>query len=406
MTDAHVAVVGGGATGLGVARDLALRGVDVTVCERDRLGAGATVNSHGLLHSGARYAGEDPAVAAECIRENRVLRRIAGACVEPTGGLLVALEGDHPDWLDDRVAACREAGLPATLLGRSGVREAAPAVTADVVGGARIPDAVLHRRRLVAATAAAVREAGGTIHTGAPVTDIRVRDGLVAGLELDGSEEVPDRVEADHVVNAAGAWAAHVADLAEVPLPMAPTVGTMVTVDASPGVVLNRCRPPSSGDIVVPTPSGGILGTTSTPAPDPDAPPDESGAVEHLREACGELFPPARTASVSQVYQGLRPLPDTERGGRDTRRASWVVDHEVPEHGGQPGLTSVVGGKLTTHRAMAAEVADRICDRLDVSGRARTATRPLPHANDLDALDRLVDELAVATPADGPTPAR
>jgi glycerol-3-phosphate dehydrogenase len=406
MTDAHVAVVGGGAAGLGVARDLALRGVAVTVCERGRLGAGATVNSHGLLHSGARYAGEDPAVAAECIRENRVLRRIAGACVVPTGGLLVALADDSSNWLDERIAACRDAGVPTTLLGRWAVLEAAPGVTDNVVAGAAIPDAVLHRRRLVAATAAAVREAGGTIHTGTPVTDIRVRDGRCVGITVDGAGAAADALDADHVVNAAGAWAANVAGLAAVPLPMAPTVGTMVTVDASPDVVLNRCRPPDSGDIVVPTPGGGILGTTSAPAPDPDAPPEEPGAAERLREACGELFPPARDATVSQVYQGLRPLPDTVGGGRDTARETWVVDHATPEHGDLPGLTSVVGGKLTTSRAMAAEVADRVCEQLGVSGRARTATRPLPHDDDPGALDRLAEDLDVARPAGDPTPPR
>lgn len=113
MADSNeVVVVGGGATGVGVARDLALRGVDVTLCERGGLGAGTTGRSHGLLHSGARYATVDPDGAAECIQENQILREIAGEAVADTGGLFVQLPGDAPDHFDDRVAACRELDIP------------------------------------------------------------------------------------------------------------------------------------------------------------------------------------------------------------------------------------------------------------------------------------------------------
>ena len=69
-----VLVVGGGATGTGVARDLSLRGVNVALVERGGLGSGTSGRSHGVLHSGARYAESDPTGAEECIEENRVIR--------------------------------------------------------------------------------------------------------------------------------------------------------------------------------------------------------------------------------------------------------------------------------------------------------------------------------------------
>ena len=94
----EVLVIGGGATGVGVARDLALRGVDVTVVERGGLSSGTSGRSHGLLHSGARYADTDPVGARECIAENRVLREIAGDCIRDTGGLFVQLDGDSPEY--------------------------------------------------------------------------------------------------------------------------------------------------------------------------------------------------------------------------------------------------------------------------------------------------------------------
>ena len=80
-TTTEVLVVGGGSTGTGIARDLAMRGVDVTLVEQGNLTHGTTGRMHGLLHSGGRYAVADQASATECIEENRVLRDIASHCV-------------------------------------------------------------------------------------------------------------------------------------------------------------------------------------------------------------------------------------------------------------------------------------------------------------------------------------
>ena len=75
-----VLVIGGGATGAGVAWDAALRGYDVVVVDRADLAEGTSGRFHGLLHSGGRYAVKDPRAAEECIGENRILKRIAADC--------------------------------------------------------------------------------------------------------------------------------------------------------------------------------------------------------------------------------------------------------------------------------------------------------------------------------------
>ena len=82
-----VIIIGGGATGAGIARDCALRGLRVILVERHDIATGATGRNHGLLHSGARYAVTDAESARECISENQILKRIARHCVEPTACL-------------------------------------------------------------------------------------------------------------------------------------------------------------------------------------------------------------------------------------------------------------------------------------------------------------------------------
>ena len=93
-----VIIIGGGATGAGVARDCALRGIKALLIERHDIATGATGRNHGLLHSGARYAVNDRESAEECIRENMILRRIASHCVEDTGGIFISLPEDGLDF--------------------------------------------------------------------------------------------------------------------------------------------------------------------------------------------------------------------------------------------------------------------------------------------------------------------
>ncbi len=89
-----VIIIGGGATGAGIARDCALRGIDCILLERRDIATGATGRNHGLLHSGARYAVNDRESATECIEENKILRRIARHCIDETEGLFITLPED------------------------------------------------------------------------------------------------------------------------------------------------------------------------------------------------------------------------------------------------------------------------------------------------------------------------
>src|SRR5690606_35842680 len=92
----EVLVIGGGATGTGVMRDLATRGVETILVEQRELTHGTTGRYHGLRHSGARYVVKDPEAAVECIEENAVLRRIMPHCIEETSGFFVVTPWDDP----------------------------------------------------------------------------------------------------------------------------------------------------------------------------------------------------------------------------------------------------------------------------------------------------------------------
>ena len=395
-----VLVIGGGATGSGTARDLAMRGLEVTLIDRDGLCSGTSGRSHGLLHSGARYAEADPDGAAECLDENRILRRIAGACVGETDGLFVGLASDDADYFEEKYSACTEVGIPAERMDPATARELVPGLAGDVERAFRVPDGVVYPSRLVAANALAAEEHGADVHPHAPVESVTVEDGAIAEVHVGGG--VDGTIRPEYVVNAAGAWAGEVASMAGLDVDMQPTRGVMVSVEYDGlGPVLNRCRDPDDGDIVVPHGSEAVLGTTSVPVNDPDDYETARWEVETSIEECAAMLPPVADAPVVREWWGVRPLyaPDEdERGGRGISRGFFRLDHATD---GVENAVSVVGGKLTTYRLMAEATADLVCDRLDVVAECRTAERTLPAADDPDRLD----EAIAAFDGQGPTDA-
>jgi len=397
-TDSTVLVVGGGATGAGVARDLALRGVDVTLVEKNGLAGGTSGQSHGLLHSGARYAESDATGAEECIEENEILRSIAGECINDCGGLFVRLAEDDSAYFEEKLDACESIGIGTERLDVEGARELVPGLADDVEDVIRVPDAVIYPSRLVAANAADAAANGATIHPDAPLEDVTVEDGEITAARLGG--EVDGTIEPTYVVNASGAWAEQVASMADVELPMAPARGVMVSVEYERlGPVLNRCRDPDDGDIIVPHETEAVLGTTSVPVSDPDDYEKADWEVEKSIEECAAMLPAVADAPVTRRWWGVRPLYAPDEGEGDRRgisRGFFCLDHTDE---GVSNMLSVVGGKLTTYRQMAEQTSDHVCERLGVDADCETATRTLPGADDPARLD----EYVAAYDGQGPT---
>ncbi len=399
-----VLVIGGGATGTGIARDLALRDVDVTLVERDGLASGASGRSHGLLHSGARYAEADEAGARECLRENRTLRAIGGECVRHTRGLFVQLAGDDPAYFDEKLAACEEIGIPTEIVDGTEIRAELPELNHDIERAMWVPDGVVVPSRLVAANAADARDHGAEILTHAPVTSMTLEEGEhgeteIARVSIGG--EIDETIEPAVVVNAAGAHAGQIGELAGASIKMRPTRGVMISVeydDLDP--VLNRCRDPDDGDIIVPHDEEVVLGTTSVPVSDPDDYEQAEWEIDETVTECAKLLPDVSDRTVTRTWWGVRPLYEPEeatRGGRGISRGFVRLDHA---ENGVENFVSIVGGKLTTYREMAESTTDLVCEKLGVDARCLTAEVQLPNANDPAKLDEYVREFDGQGPTD------
>ena len=407
-----VLVIGGGSTGAGVARDLAMRGVDVTLVEKGNLTHGTTGRMHGLLHSGGRYAVADESSARECIEENRVLREIASHCVEPTGGLFVQLPGDDEAYFEEKLRGCEDCGIPAEVLSGEEARAAEPYLAKDVQRAIGVPDAAVDPFRLVVANALAAENHGARVETHAEVADLLVEDGEVVGAAVqhtdgpgkgrtEGRPGQREEIRADHVVNATGAWAGRVGAMAGVDVEVRPSKGVMTVMNVRQvDTVVNRCRPKGDADIVVPHETTAILGTTDVEVADPEDYPEERWEVDLLIDELSRIVPILAEARTIRSFWGVRPLYEPPDVGTadptDITRDFFLLDHE--ERDALPGLTTIVGGKFTTYRLMAEQIADHFCSELGLSATCRTAEVPLPGSEDLEVLEDGMDAYGLTSP--------
>jgi glycerol-3-phosphate dehydrogenase len=392
--ETDVVVVGGGVTGVAVLRDLALRGVHAILVERFDLGTGTSGRWHGLLHSGARYAVRDQESARECIEENTTLRRIAPHTIEDIGGLFVLLPGDDEAYAGQFVEGCRASGIPTEELSAAAAHRREPLLAPDVKLAFAVPDGGIDSWSLLRSMAADAEARGcrvlvrhpmvGVERDGDRITAVRVHDAVAGEDRLIGCQ---------WVVNAAGAWAGEVGRMAGVPITMIAGKGVMVVM-ASRYVrgVVNACRKPADGDIIVPQHEVAILGTTSEQVPSPDDISVAPADVDRMIDMCAQMVPAIASGRVLRAFAGSRPLYKPEApagggsggdgGGGDTREVSrtfTVLDHASRD--GLDNMFSIVGGKLTTCRQMAEAVVDRLAERMGVTEPCRTATEVLPGAD-------------------------
>ena len=136
-----VLVIGGGATGAGVAWDAVLRGFDVVLVDHADLAQGTSGRFHGLLHSGGRYVVKDPRAATECIAESRILRLIAARGIEDTGGFFLTTPWDDPDYADRFAEGCRATGVDCDEISPAHALREEPLLNPEISRVFRVPDA-------------------------------------------------------------------------------------------------------------------------------------------------------------------------------------------------------------------------------------------------------------------------
>ena len=370
-----LAVVGGGATGLGVALDAAARGFKVVLLESMDFAKGTSSRATKLVHGGVRYLAQgNIALVREALHERTTLLHNAPHIAQPLAFVMPSYKLlDTPFYgigLKMYDALAGKAGLGSTqFLGAGATRQLLPTVQAKgLKGGVKYWDGQFDDARLALALARTAATKGALLINYCPVTQLIQENGRVVGLQCrDAETDQTYTVRARCVVNATGPW---VDQLRQQDAEMqGKPVKPMVAPSQGVHLVVDRDFLPSDHALLVPKTADGrvlfavpwlgkvILGTTDTPRHDLAREPLPFDAeVEFiLREAGNYLTRQPTLADVRSMWAGLRPLAKpVDDDGENTKKISR--EHTVLTS--KSGLVTVTGGKWTTYRAMAEDVLD------------------------------------------------
>jgi glycerol-3-phosphate dehydrogenase len=382
--ETEILVIGGGATGTGIAWDAALRGFRTVLVEKCDLTHGTTGRYHGLLHSGGRYVVKDPRSAAECIAENHILRKTHAHCIENTGGFFVVIPEDEGDYPDQFQAACGKIGISCEEISIAEALKREPLLNLHVRRVFVVPDGAADSFQATHSTAQAARQAGASILNYHQVEQLLVEGGeadrrVVGARVRDVARGEQVEIRAAMTINAAGAWAGLIARTAGVRVDVIPGKGTMLAVNHRiVNTVLNRCKMPADGDIIVPIHTIAVIGTTDERVQDPENLTIEPWEVELLLREGDKLIPGVSQARIVRAWAGVRPLYQEHYTGasRDATRDLTLLDHKTRD--GVSGLLTIIGGKWTTFRLMAEITMDKACEYLQARKPCVTASTVVP----------------------------
>jgi len=388
-----VIVIGAGINGAAIAREAALSGLAVLLVERGDLAAGTSSASSRLIHGGLRYLEHfELGLVRESLRERERLLRSAPHLVVPLELYVpvyararrkrwqIAVGLTIYDWLS------ADRSLPGhTLLARDALLAKLPGLNADgLVGGASYFDAqARYPERLVVENVLDAAANGALVKTYTRVTRIVVEGGRATGVEWRTASGETGGARARLVVNAAGPWVDQALGSIQHTRLIGGTKGSHLIAPLFRGAPSAGVYVEAGSDsrplFILPWNDLLLVGTTDERVDDPSAAVMTRHELEYLARETERVFPAAAglASRVLYTYTGVRPLPYQPSGaeGAITRR------HIIRRHRAARGLYSIVGGKLTTHRALAEDVLGVLRGQLPSLERRRpTRDRRLPGA--------------------------
>lgn len=371
-----IVVLGGGIAGLSIARDLALRGFEITLIEKNTIGSGTTNKCAGMLHSGARYAIKDKDVAKLCFQENMILRNIASFAVGKNDALFITLPKDSKEYQIEFEESCKEINIPVKFLSQKESLELEPFLDTNISGSYLTPDRVVDTYMLVNSYILALNHLKINIVEN---TEILNATSILSGWNLllkksNGKEEV----YADYVINATGDSLSDTAKLFNINIDLIYIHGTMAIIDKKvSNRIISRCAPSAIGDVIVPLDDLSLIGSTWHELPhNIPITMNEKDKLDILNTG-SKILSISKKWSIIDSFTGIRThiKKNTDSGDFNVKRDYAIVESNTI---GVTNFISVLPGKLTIARFVAEKVGDIVSKHLNSHTPSITAVTPLP----------------------------
>jgi glycerol-3-phosphate dehydrogenase len=390
-----LAVIGGGATGLGVALDAAARGFSVVLVDSHDFAKGTSSRATKLVHGGVRYLAQgNIALVREALHERTTLLHNAPHLAQPLPFVMPSYRfWEMPFYgmglmMYDALAG--KAGLGATqFLGRARTLECLPTARAEgLKGGVKYWDGQFDDARLALALARTAASLGALVVNYCPARALVHEAGKVAGFVCEDADSGQRfQVRARAVVNATGVWVDTLRQMDgdAVGRPVKPIVAPSQGVH----IVVDREFLPSDHALMVPKTADGrvlfavpwlgklILGTTDSPRQDVVREPEPFREEVRfiLEESARYLTRAPRVEDIRSIWVGLRPLVKPQDDDGDNTKK---ISREHTVLASRSGLVTVTGGKWTTYRAMAEDVLQKCFTQGLLPVRSAGITNHLP----------------------------
>lgn len=398
-----IAIIGGGATGLGTAVDAAARGLRVALVEGQDFAKGTSSRSTKLVHGGVRYLAQGKfSLVREALRERGRLRRNAPHLVSDIEFILPT----YSWWsgpalgmifrLYDMLAGPHRLGS-SQRIGPSDVMHRVPNLKSEHLrGGISFYDSQFDDARLAITLARTASELGAALVNYAPVVQLRKTGARVTGFVARDTESNREfEVRAKVVINATGVFSDSIRrmDAAGTASILTPSQGVHLVLPAElfPGKSALAVARTDDGRVlfIVPWCGRALLGTTDTPVAEPtyEPRPLEQEIAFLLDHASRYLTRVPRPEDICSVYVGLRPLV---RATQQVAGKTGTVSRDHAVFVSPSGLISVVGGKWTTYRKMAEDTVNRAASvaGLDIQPSTTADLRLHGAPSEEDAQDR------------------
>ena len=372
QTEWDIAIIGGGATGLGVAVDAATRGYKTILLEQHDFAKGTSSRSTKLVHGGVRYlAMGDIKLVYDALRERGILFKNAPHLAH-SQAFIIPCYSTFSKWkyliglkIYDWLAGRYRIGT-STFLSRKVTATRLPGIKTDrLKGGVRYFDGQFDDARMAINLAQTATEYGATVLNYCKVTGLQKKtNGRITGLQFTDQETSRQfQLKAKAVINATGVFVDDILqmDIHEHRPLVRPSQGTHVVVDRAFLGEHDALMIPETSDgrvlFGVPWHNHLLLGTTDTPVDTHrlEPRPLEAEIDFILRTAAAYLTRPPQKKDILSIFAGLRPLaaPDKENGS--TKEISR--DHKLIVN--SSGLITITGGKWTTYRKMAEDTLNK-----------------------------------------------
>lgn len=407
-----VIVIGGGINGVGIARDLALRGISCLLVEKNDYAAGTSGASSGMIHGGPRYMLSDIDVTKLACLDSGYIQKVAPHLLFRIPFLYpIYQKSNQPKWQSHLLLEASEAffaaydqfvplknGKPHTRLSAEDAVALEPNLPSqNLLGAITFDEWGIDVPRLCVANVQDAIKHGATALNHTEVANVHCENKTFHSVDIKNTlTQAQQTVSGKFLVNATGPWSQQFTKKMGLTVKLRPGKGIHLVYDRR---LINMAIVTQAIDgreiFIMPYENTTIIATTDDDFfGDLDQQLCTEDEIKYLQEAIEKVFPQIRQSRLIATYSGVRPtLYARENYESHLSREHDIIDHALVDN--RKNIFSLTGGKLASYRIIAEELVDLLAERLGNITPCLTAQNPLPGGQSQPDVSALAKEYQI-----------